>query len=133
MEKSHPALRPGCGAAFSVDVKGQERLVIVHEVKRSYLRRLDTKEVVEELRQAVTSQHGLEVYAAVLVKTGSIPKTSSGKIRRYACRASFETGNLKVVSDWSESPQGKAEFVHLWTQTESLLEKLQPSNHNSNL
>ncbi len=133
VENCHPALRIGCGAAFSVEVKGQERLVVVHEVERSYLRRLNTKEVVGELRQAVASQHGLEVYAAVLVKTGSIPKTSSGKIRRYACRAGFEAGNLKVVSDWSESPHGKAEFVHLWTQTESLLEKLQPSKYNSNL
>lgn len=124
VENSHPALRPSCGAAFGVEIKGRERLVVVQEVKRSYLRRLDTKEVVEQLRHAVASQHGLEVYAAVLVKTGSIPKTSSGKIRRYACRTNFKIGSLKVVSDWSENPQGKAEFVHLWTQTESLLKKL---------
>ena len=133
VENSHPALRPGCGAAFSVEVKGQERLVVVQEVERSYLRRLDTKAVVGEIRQAVAGQHGLEVYATVLVKTGSIPKTSSGKIRRYACRAGFEAGSLNVVADWSENPSGKAEFVHLWTKTESLLEKLQPSKDNSNL
>ena len=130
VENSHPALRPSCGAAFGVEIKGRERLVVVQEVERSYLRRLDTKEVVGQLRQAVAWQHGLEVYAAVLVKTGSIPKTSSGKIRRYACRAGFEAGSLKVVSDWSENPHGKAEFVHLWTQTESLSEKLQPSKNH---
>jgi acyl-CoA synthetase (AMP-forming)/AMP-acid ligase II len=133
VEESHTALRPGCGAAFSIEVKGRERLVVVHEVERSHLRRLDTKAVVGAIRQAVTSQHGLEIYATVLVKTGSIPKTSSGKIRRYACRAGFEAGTLNVVSDWSENPHGKAEFVHLWNKTESLLEKLQPGKDNSNL
>ena len=130
VENSHPALRLGCGAAFGVEVKGQERLVVVQEVERSYLRRLDSHEVVGQLRQAVAAEHGLQVYAAVLVKTGSIPKTSSGKIRRYACRTGFEEGSLKVVSDWSENPQGKAEFLHLWTEAESLLEKLQPSNNH---
>ncbi|MGV2829383.1 fatty acyl-AMP ligase [Myxosarcina sp. GI1(2024)] len=125
VENSHPALRPGCGAAFGVEIKGRERLVVVQEVKRSYLRRLNANEVVGQLRQAVAAQHGLQVYAAVLVKTGSIPKTSSGKIRRYACRSGFEEGSLKVVSDWSENPQSKAEFLQLWTDTESLLAKLQ--------
>ena len=133
VENSHPALRPGCGAAFGVELKGRERLVVVQEVERSYLRRLETKEVVGQLRQAVAREHGLEVYAAVLVKTGSIPKTSSGKIRRYACRTGFQEGSLKVVSDWSENPQSKAEFLHLWTETESLLDKLQPSKYTSNL
>ncbi|MGB5633472.1 MAG: fatty acyl-AMP ligase, partial [Waterburya sp.] len=122
VETSHPALRLGCGAAFGVEVKGRERLVVVQEVERSYLRRLNTPEVVGQIRQQVASQHGLEIYAAVLVKTGSIPKTSSGKIRRYACRDDFLKGNLNVVSDWSENPHGKSEFVQLWTKTESLLE-----------
>ncbi len=133
VENSHPALRPSCGAAFGVVVKGQERLVVVQEIERSYLRRLDSHEVVGQLRQAVAAEHGLQVYAAVLVKTGSIPKTSSGKIRRYACRTGFEEGSLKVVSDWSENPQSKAEFLHLWTEAESLLEKLQPNKYTSNL
>ena len=127
VENSHPALRPGCGAAFGIELKGRERLVVVQEVERSYLRRLAATEVIGQLRQAVAAQHGLQVYAIVLVKTGSIPKTSSGKIRRYACRSGFKEGSLKVVFDWSENPQSKAEFLHLWTETESLLAKLQPS------
>ena len=125
VENSHPALRPGCGAAFGVDIEGRERLVVVQEVKRTYLRRLNADKVLGQLCQAVAAQHGLQVYAAVLVKTGSIPKTSSGKIRRYACRTGFEEGSLKVVSDWSENPKSKAEFRHLWAETESLLAKLE--------
>lgn len=124
VEKSHPALRSGCGAAFAVEVKGEERLVVVQEVERSYLRNLDVNQVVGNIHQAVTVQHALQVYATVLVKTGSIPKTSSGKIQRHACRSGFLTGNLNVVEDWSENPQGKAKFLHLRAEVESVFQKL---------
>ncbi|KJH71677.1 fatty acyl-AMP ligase [Aliterella atlantica] len=124
VEKSHPALRPGCGAAFSVDIKGEERVVIVQEVERSHLRKLDVEEVVGNIRQAIASQHALNIYATVLVKTGSIPKTSSGKIQRYACRAGFLTGSLNVVEDWSENLQGKAKFLNLQAEVESVFQKL---------
>jgi len=99
VQKSHPALRVDCGAAFTVEFNGSERLVIVQEVERSYLRQLNINEVVGNIRQAVTAEHSLQVYATILVKTGSIPKTSSGKIRRHACRAEFLTGSLNVVED----------------------------------
>lgn len=127
VERSHPALRPGCGAAFSVDVKGQERLVIVQEVERSYLRKLNVNEVVSAIRQAVAAQHSLQIYATVLVKTGSIPKTSSGKIQRYACRSGFLAGSLNVIEDWSENPQGKSKFLHLQAEVDSILQKLAAS------
>lgn len=124
VEKSHPALRQGCGAAFAVDVKGQERVVVVQEVERSYLRNLNTKEVIGSIQKAVAAEHALQVYATVLVKTGSIPKTSSGKIQRYACRLGFLTGTLNVVEDWSENPQGKAKFLHLQAEVESMFQQL---------
>ncbi|MCU0535562.1 MAG: fatty acyl-AMP ligase [Hydrococcus sp. Prado102] len=125
VEQSHPALRPNCGAAFAVEVNGSERLVIVQEIKRSYLRKLNVKEVVESIRRAVTAEHNLQVYATVLVKTESIPKTSSGKIQRHACRAGFLAGTLNVVEDWSENPKSKVKFLQLQADVESVLEKLQ--------
>nr|WP_293114129.1 fatty acyl-AMP ligase [Moorena sp. SIO4G3] len=125
VQNSHPALRPHCGAAFTVEFKGDKRLVIVQEVERSYLRKLDVKEVAASICQAVTAEHALQVYAMVLVKTGSIPKTSSGKIRRQACRAEFLTGSLNVVGDWSLNPQGKTKFRDLQADVESLLQKVQ--------
>ena len=125
VHNSHPALRPNCGAAFTLNFQGKERLVIVQEVERSYIRKLDVKEVIGNIREAVTAEHALQVYAAVLVKTGSIPKTTSGKIRRNACRAEFITGSLNVVEDWSQHPQGKTKFRHLQSDVESLLQKLQ--------
>ena len=125
VEKSHPALRAGCGAAFTVEFKGSERLVIVQEVERSYIRKLETTKVVESINQAVSAEHSLRPFATVLIRTGSIPKTSSGKVQRYACRAGFLDGSLNVVNDWSENPLGKSKFKHLHTEVESVLQKVQ--------
>lgn len=126
--QSHPALRPYCGAAFAIDLEGSERLIIVQELERSYLRKLDVTEVVESIRQAVTAEHNLSIYATVLVKTGSIPKTSSGKIQRHGCKAGFLTGTLNVVEDWSENPRCKAKFLHLQAEADSILEKVKLSS-----
>ncbi|MBD2136217.1 fatty acyl-AMP ligase [Anabaena sp. FACHB-1237] len=99
VENSHPALKPASGAAFTVEVNGLDRLVIVQEVERTYIRKLDVKEVIGNISQAVTAEHGLQVYKTILVKTGSIPKTSSGKIQRYACKNGFLNNTLNVIGD----------------------------------
>ena len=124
VENSHPVLRSAAGATFTVEIKNEEKLVVVQEVERRYLRKLNVKEVVASIRQAVALQHGLQVYATVLVKTGSIPKTSSGKIQRYACRSHFINGTLKVVEDWSENPKNRVKFLNLQAEVDSLLQEL---------
>lgn len=102
VEKSHPALKPNSGIAFSVDVAGEERLVVVQEVERQY-RNVDVAEVAGDILQAVAEQHEVQVYAVVLVKTGSIPKTSSGKPQRRLCREKFLNNNLDVVGKWMQN------------------------------
>jgi acyl-CoA synthetase (AMP-forming)/AMP-acid ligase II len=100
VQKCHPALRPNCGAAFSVEFTQEERLVIVYEVERSFWRRLNVEEIIGAIRQAVAQEHLVEVHAIQLLKTGSIPKTSSGKIQRRKCRTKFLEGSLDVVGEW---------------------------------
>ncbi|BAZ49866.1 AMP-dependent synthetase and ligase [Nostoc sp. NIES-4103] len=94
---SHPALRPSASAAFAVEVDGSERLVVACEVERSYIRNGEFDEVAKAIRQAIWNSQELEVYTVVLLKTGSIPKTSSGKIQRLSCQASFLAGSLDVL------------------------------------
>jgi len=130
--QSHPALTSGSGAAFGVDIKNQERLVIVHEVDRHYLRKLDINQVVSHIRHAIAANHDLQVYAVVLIKPGSLPRTSSGKVQRFACRNGFLAGNLNLVDDWSENPQTKAKFMNLSTEVETLLQQLQTLNSKAN-
>jgi acyl-CoA synthetase (AMP-forming)/AMP-acid ligase II/acyl carrier protein len=99
-EQSHPSLRSDYCAAFAIEEKDQERLVIACEVERTYLKKLNTDEVIRAIRQAVSEAHELEVYMVLLLKTGSIPKTSSGKIQRQACRNQILNQQLEVVAQW---------------------------------
>jgi acyl carrier protein len=124
VEQSHLALRIAGGAAFTIEVDGVERLAIAQEVERHYLSQLDVDEVVGAIRQGISEAHELQVYAVVLLKTGTIPKTSSGKIQRHSCRTGFLEGTLEVVGTWQEPPpiqidlqqlQASAEF--LWQQS----------------
>ncbi|SEM69381.1 amino acid adenylation domain-containing protein [Stigmatella aurantiaca] len=97
VEQSHPAVRPGSGAAFSVEAGGTEQLVVVYEAT---VQRVESglDEVINAIRRAVAGQHELVVYAVVLIEPGSVPKTSSGKIQRHACRAAFLAGELQVLA-----------------------------------
>ena len=97
-QRSHEALRADCGAAFAVEVGGEERLVVVQEVERRYIRKLDADAVIGAIRQSVSREHEIQAYAVVLIKTSSLPKTTSGKVQRHLCRERFIQGSLKVVA-----------------------------------
>jgi natural product biosynthesis luciferase-like monooxygenase protein len=97
LERCHPALLPGGSAAFSVEIEGEERLVVVQEIKRSALSRLDRDAVVERIRKEVATQHEVEVYAVELVMPATLPKTSSGKLQRRLCRQRFLECSLEPV------------------------------------
>ncbi|MBK8783715.1 MAG: fatty acyl-AMP ligase [Anaerolineales bacterium] len=99
VESSHPALQPAGGAAFSITDGGKEQLVIIQEVTRQN-RQADVNEVAAAIRQAVSEKHDLQVFAIVLIKPMSIPKTSSGKIQRRACKTAFLNGGLEIVGEW---------------------------------
>ncbi len=96
-ENSHPALQPQSGAAFSVTMDGQEQLIVIYEVNRSYLRKLNVAEIAKAVRQAVSVQFELAVHTVVLLRPNSLLKTSSGKVRRLACRQAFLQESLTVV------------------------------------
>jgi acyl-CoA synthetase (AMP-forming)/AMP-acid ligase II len=113
VEHSHPALRPGCAAAFAVEARGSERLVVVQEVERSALRQLDVLATVRAIRQSVATEHELEAYVIVLIKPGSIPKTSSGKVRRFACRDNFFTCDLEGIDGWADELLNRAALQQL--------------------
>jgi acyl-CoA synthetase (AMP-forming)/AMP-acid ligase II len=95
-EKSHPAIRPGCTAAFSVDGDVEERLVMVVEIEPG---KEDTprREVVGAVRRAVAAEHDLRVHDVALIKARTIHKTSSGKIQRHACRRGYTENTLHLL------------------------------------
>ena len=95
VQTAHPALRPNCGAAFSVtDERGEETLVIVQEIERTERNRIDPAEVTGLIRENVTEQHELFARHIVLIRPGHLPKTTSGKIQRSLARKLWLGGNF---------------------------------------
>ena len=110
VERCHPLLRPGCGAAFPITVADEDRVVVVQEADRR-LGEADAEVVIEAIRAAVTLEHELALHDVVLIRAGSIPKTSSGKIQRHACQAGYVAGTLDVLArSLSESTAVTEEF-----------------------
>ncbi|MDO4550755.1 MAG: aminotransferase class I/II-fold pyridoxal phosphate-dependent enzyme [Planctomycetia bacterium] len=113
VQKSHSKVRTDAGALFAVEKEGKEILVLVQELERG--RDMNYAEIVEAIRREVSSQHELPLDYIVIIKHGSIPKTSSGKIQRHACREDFLNGSLMVICYWDskknqlvmKEPQGE--------------------------
>ena len=82
---SHPLLRRDGGAAFSVEVAGREQLVLFQEVNRQTPVE-KAFEIKCAIRKALAENRSVKPYSVVLFKPNTIPKTSSGKIKRSACR-----------------------------------------------
>ncbi|MBL1177010.1 MAG: aminotransferase class I/II-fold pyridoxal phosphate-dependent enzyme [Pantanalinema sp. GBBB05] len=118
VEACHPALNPHSSAVFSMEIDGGDRVIVACEVKRTFLRRLDVEGVVTAVRQAVLQDHELQVYRVLLLKPGSLPKTPSGKVQRFACRADFLAGNLSLIALGSPTNNGRQTVAKTpWLQT----------------
>ncbi|MBW8873687.1 MAG: amino acid adenylation domain-containing protein [Acidobacteria bacterium] len=109
-ERSHAGLRAGGGAAFAVDITGEageERLVIVHEVERHARAGMEgekTEEIAAAVRRGVAEEHEVSVAEVVLIRPETLPRTSSGKVRRHACRELYLQGGLRVLGASRLSP-----------------------------
>jgi len=109
-EQSHPILRRGCNAAFSIDDFNESRIVLLQEVTSDPAGIEDGKvnEIVSSIRTSVAVNLGIQVSDIALVRNNTLLKTSSGKIRRNACRAAYLTGVLEpLFSTFRNQPAGK--------------------------
>jgi acyl-CoA synthetase (AMP-forming)/AMP-acid ligase II len=127
VQQSHPAVRMASCAAFSVEVADEERLIVAAEVEPRYASNghhgesngngngngngkngnshphsnghlpLDLEAMTRTIRRAVAEQHDVRVHTVLLLRAGSIPKTSSGKLQRRACQAGFLDGTLPRI------------------------------------
>jgi acyl-CoA synthetase (AMP-forming)/AMP-acid ligase II len=94
----HPQLLGCPGAAFAVDAQVEERIAIVQEVARAESRRVQAEELAAAIRQALWDVHEVHAETIVLLRPGSIPRTTSGKIQRRECRARFLAGTLEEIA-----------------------------------
>ncbi|MCA9231127.1 MAG: AMP-binding protein, partial [Planctomycetales bacterium] len=119
VQSAHRHVKDAAGAAIVVGAEGNEQLVIVQETVR--LRGLNYREIVDAIRKQVATEHELAVSAIVLIKARSIPKTSSGKIQRHACRDGYLAGTLAALATWT-AETGKLEVADLKRRRRDLME-----------
>jgi amino acid adenylation domain-containing protein len=102
-ERAHECLHRAAGAAFGIDVDGEERLVLVQEYNPG-VRDEGLDEVARAIAQGVAESLQVAVYQVVLVAPGGVPRTSSGKVQRGRCREMYLAHELRIVHDSSAQP-----------------------------
>jgi acyl-CoA synthetase (AMP-forming)/AMP-acid ligase II len=100
VEQCHTAVKPGGCAAFAVDTGDGEQVIVAVEINElmSGAHGSERESLVTAIRREVAEQHELRIHDVVLLKSGSLPKTSSGKLQRSECRALYLRGELKTVA-----------------------------------
>ncbi|MDD0814755.1 LLM class flavin-dependent oxidoreductase [Curvibacter sp. HBC28] len=101
------ALTPQRVAAFSAELDGEEKLVVVAELTRQALRQCQSENgvaladaVVARMQAALGEALGLSLAQVLLLKPGHLPLTSSGKVRRSTCRQAWLDQQLAPVHQW---------------------------------
>jgi len=104
VERAVPVLRAGCCAAFSLPGADGDLVGVAAEIEAAHPNATAGAEtIIATIREAVGIIHGIQVSAVALVPSGTIPKTTSGKLQRFACREALLTGTLATVSLWTDS------------------------------
>ncbi|HEH8730979.1 TPA: non-ribosomal peptide synthase/polyketide synthase [Pseudomonas aeruginosa] len=94
VESEVPSARKGRVAAFAVTVDGEEGIGIAAEIGRGVQKSVPAQELIDSIRQAVAEAYQEAPKVVALLNPGALPKTSSGKLQRSACRLRLEDGSL---------------------------------------
>ena len=104
-QKCHPAVETAESAAFPLTIDGEESLGVVQELNRKdHPSTIEFEEVAAKIREQISLEFEVRAYAVALVRRNTIPKTSSGKIQRRACRAALLDGSLETLFVLNDGP-----------------------------
>ena len=120
-----PEVRPNGGAAFPITVDDTEKLVVVQELERKAMRDTDHNLIIEKIREVIADEHELEVYSIVLIRAGSVPMTSSGKIQHRQTKYEYLHGDLSIVASWTKEKVNSKDvnFEELTVPTEEAIKE----------
>jgi amino acid adenylation domain-containing protein len=95
VRQAHAALNQATVAAFAVEMGERESFAVIAEAPRGS----DPSELVEPIRRAIGSEHQLQPARIVVVPPNTIPRTSSGKVRRRASREALAAGSFRLLAE----------------------------------
>lgn len=128
VEGSHASLRANATAVVSAYADGEDRLVVIQELE--FRQKADFEEVFHAIRRAVAEEHEVQVFAVLLIRAGTLPKTSSGKVERHICCAQFLAGGLKVLAE-STLPTASVSLSNDIPSREALSTRLVPPHRSA--
>jgi acyl-CoA synthetase (AMP-forming)/AMP-acid ligase II len=96
--RSNPLLARELAAALTIDHSGETcSLYIICELTRQGWLRAIATDVASDVRESIAAEHGLQVRRVLLIRPGTLPRTSSGKVRRTACREMLCAGLFETL------------------------------------
>lgn len=98
----HSGLRHSGGCAFALSESGLD-LVIIHEVERTYLKKMDFNQVAAAIQNAIYEEFQLAVKDVVFIRPMTLPKTTSGKVQRLHCKHLYLDGQLDTLFQLSSN------------------------------
>ncbi|MGL5997283.1 MAG: non-ribosomal peptide synthetase [Pseudomonas proteolytica] len=102
VEREVEVVRKGRVAAFAVNDQGLEGIGIAAEISRSVQKVLAPEALIKAIRQAVAEAYQEAPCVVVLLNPGALPKTSSGKVQRSACRTRLADGSLDSYAQFPD-------------------------------
>ena len=88
-------VRPNSAVVFLTEDNNEDKLVAFQEIKKQKLEGIGNSQLRSKLVEVVARDHGLMLDDVLLVPPNTIPKTSSGKIMRFACRDLYIDGKVE--------------------------------------
>ncbi len=105
LAQCHPALAPAAAAAFPIETGDEEALVVAVEIRRDHRRNTNWPEVFAAMQGCFADQIGMTATDIVLLPPGALARTTSGKIRRRACRQAYVDGTWKCLARLADAPE----------------------------
>ena len=105
------SMEPDSLAAFSIDEEAGEKVVLLVEISKRQQDQYDHQDISARIRQRLSQQFGVRIDVIAAVAQRMLHRTSSGKLRRHACRndylndkmPSLETSRLNDSTDLTQS------------------------------
>ncbi|OMQ33003.1 non-ribosomal peptide synthetase [Pseudomonas putida] len=121
VEREVEVVRKGRVAAFAVNIDGQEGIGIAAEISRSVQKILPPDALIKAIRQAVAEAYQQAPSVVVLLNPGALPKTSSGKLQRSACRNRLADGSLDSYALFPSAASESAGNSEAGSELQSLI------------
>lgn len=102
-----PELEGQTGAAIGIENSEDTYLVLVHEVPRSYKPGAG-RQLFDTIRQRWAELFDLDLHKLLLVKVGTIPRSSSGKVQRQECARRYQAGTISAVEEISAPSEDRS-------------------------